>query len=161
MVFLCSMTEDDIRIVPYEDRYHKEFRDLNEEWITQYFELEALDRAALEHPHEHILDKGGFIVMGLLNGEAVGTCALIKSGDDQFELAKMAVTDRAKGKGIGLLLGLEMLKIAKEAGAGKVILLSNRKLLPALTLYRKLGFEEVPLTETGYKRANIKMEITF
>jgi len=37
--------------------------------------------------------------------EIVGTCALIKTDDDTYELAKMAVTERARGKNIGWLFG--------------------------------------------------------
>jgi ribosomal protein S18 acetylase RimI-like enzyme len=38
-----------------------------------------------------------------------------------------------------------------------VELLSNTVLAPALALYRSLGFAEVPLPRTDYRRANIKM----
>jgi len=36
--------------------------------------------------------------MARYNREIVGTCALIKTDDDTYELAKMAVTERARGK---------------------------------------------------------------
>ena len=45
-------------------------------------------------------------------------------------------------------------------GATKVILYSNTKLGPAIHLYQKYGFVEVPMGTSEYKRSNIKMEKT-
>lgn len=151
---------DEIKLFPYSAEHREHFKQLNKEWITKYFALEELDNYALDDPEGHILDHGGHIVMASLNGEIVGTCALINSGDGEYELAKMAVTGKGRGKGIGFLLGEAVIEIARKEGAKKVMLLSNRILHPALHVYRKLGFVEVPLTETGYRRADIKMELT-
>jgi predicted N-acetyltransferase YhbS len=48
-----------------------------------------------------------------------------------LELGKMAVTEAARGKGIGELLAREALKRAKKMGAGKVFLITNSRLAPA------------------------------
>jgi len=58
--------------------------------------------------------------MARYNREIVGTCALIKTDDDTYELAKMAVTERARGKNIGWLLG--RLLMFRKLGAKKVFL---------------------------------------
>jgi ribosomal protein S18 acetylase RimI-like enzyme len=50
------------------------------------------------------------------------------------------------------------LKIAEQKGIKKLLLYSNRKLLPAIYLYMKYGFEEVALEAGVYERADIKME---
>ncbi|PZQ78507.1 MAG: MarR family transcriptional regulator, partial [Flavobacterium johnsoniae] len=95
-----------IRIVTYEPQYQEAFKSLNTEWISKYFEIEAADTIALDHPKEYILDKGGEIFIALLNDEPVGVCAMIKMQEDfDYEMAKMAVSPKAQGKGIGLLLG--------------------------------------------------------
>jgi hypothetical protein len=47
---------------------------------------------------------------------------------------------------------------AKALSADKIILYSNTMLETAITLYRKLGFVEVPL-DGPYKRSDIKMEL--
>jgi len=49
--------------------------------------------------------------MARYNREIVGTCALIKTDDDTYELAKMAVTERARGKNIGWLLGQAVINL--------------------------------------------------
>jgi len=49
------------------------------------------------------------------NREIVGTCALIKTDDDTYELAKMAVTERARGKTLVGCLGRLLLMLFKRA----------------------------------------------
>jgi N-acetylglutamate synthase-like GNAT family acetyltransferase len=70
--------------------------------------MEETDYKSLDHPDEYILNKGGHILMALYNNEPVGACALIKMDNDMYELAKMAVSPKAKGKGIGFILGQAM-----------------------------------------------------
>jgi len=74
-----------------------------------------------------------------------------------FELAKMAVSDTAKGKGIGELLGQASIKKAKALGAKKLYLESNTILKPAIHLYHKLGFKKVTGIPSPYERCNIQM----
>ena len=40
--------------------------------------IEESDRKMLNDPKGYILDRGGAILIALLDGEPVGTCALIK-----------------------------------------------------------------------------------
>ncbi|MEC3965925.1 GNAT family N-acetyltransferase [Flagellimonas halotolerans] len=149
-------------IIPYSETYKDAFRSLNEEWITKYFQMEEMDRVALHHPKEYILDKGGYIAVALINREPVGVCALIPCQYDgyDFELSKMGVSPKAQGKGIGKLLGQHIIDKAKELGAKKIFLESNRKLTPALSLYKKLGFKEMTKISSPYARSDIQMELT-
>lgn len=148
-----------VTIVDFEPQHAAAFRELNEEWITRYFVMEEADYKSLNDPQGYILDKGGYILMAAYKNEIVGTCALIYDGDGVYELAKMAVTPKAQGLQIGKKLGEAAIQKAREAGAVKVYLVSNRKLETALNLYRRLGFTEVPMPPSIYARADIKMEI--
>ena len=148
-----------VSIVDYKPEYRKAFKDLNEEWITQHFKMEESDHKALDHPEEYIIKPGGRIYIALYNEEAVGACALIKMNDKKFELAKMAVSPNARGKSIGTLLGQACIDKAKELGAATLYLESNTKLKPAISLYRKLGFEKITGPPSPYERANIQMEL--
>jgi DNA-binding MarR family transcriptional regulator/N-acetylglutamate synthase-like GNAT family acetyltransferase len=132
-----------VDIVDYNPSYAKAFKQLNEEWITTWFKMEAEDHHALDHPQEHILDPGGHIYIALYKGEPVGACAIIKMPDGGFELAKMGVAPKAKGKGIGLLLGKACIEKARQLGAHRVYLESNTRLKPAISLYHKLGFKKI------------------
>lgn len=150
-----------VQIVEYNDEYQSVFRALNEEWISSYFKMEAADYKALDNPKEYILDNGGKIFVALYENEPVGVCALIKMDDPDydFELAKMAVSNKCQGKNIGWLLGQAVTNAAKELGASKIYLESNTILKPAINLYQKLGFSKVVGRPTPYERCNIQMEL--
>ncbi len=149
----------ELQIVNYKDDYRDAFKSLNEAWIRKYFEMEAADYHVLDHPRENVLDKGGYIAVALWNKEPVGVCALLKMENAPFdyELAKMGVSPRAQGKGIGYALGLAIIEKGKAFGAKSIYIESNTRLQPALGLYRKLGFEEIEGIVTPYKRCNIQM----
>lgn len=150
-----------VKIVDYEPKYQSAFKSLNEEWISNYFEMEAADYKALDNPQEYILDKGGKILVALYNDEPLGVCALIKMDDPDydFEMSKMAVSPKAQGKSIGWLLGQAIISKAKELGASKLYLESNTILKPAINLYYKMGYEKIVGRATPYKRCNIQMEL--
>ncbi|MBQ0735535.1 bifunctional helix-turn-helix transcriptional regulator/GNAT family N-acetyltransferase [Aquimarina celericrescens] len=150
-----------VQIVSFEAKYQAFFRSINEEWINEYFTMEEIDRKSLDNPQEYILDTGGDILVALYDGEPAGVCALLKMDDPQydFELAKMAVSKEAKGKGIGWLLGKAVTDKAQGLGAKKIYLESNTILKPAINLYHKLGFKKVVGHPTPYQRCNIQMEL--
>lgn len=148
-----------VQIVAYEPKYQNAFKDLNVEWIEQHWEMEPSDYKALDKPTENIIDKGGYIAVALYKQQPVGTCALIKMDDGSLELAKMAVSGPVKGIGIGYMLGMHVISKAREMGAKRIYLESNTVLVPAITLYRKLGFKKILGSESPYKRCNIQMEL--
>lgn len=146
-------------IIPYEPRYQPDFKRLNVEWISRDFTLEPHDLEQLDHPETHILPNQGAIFLARLDDEIVGTVALVNTGETGFELAKMSVTPKAQGRGIGKQLCLAALDYARQIGLRSVWLESNRRAKTALALYEKVGFREVPLVPSPYARADIRMEI--
>lgn len=150
----------DVQVVAYQEVHKKAFRDLNVAWIEKYWEMEPYDYKALDNPIENIINKGGYIAIALHDNQPVGTCALVKMEDGGFELAKMAVAEEAKGMGIGSLLGEHVIAKGKEMGAERIFLESNTLLVPAINLYRKLGFQQVLGSVSPYQRCNIQMELS-
>lgn len=150
-----------VKIVEFEPQYQPVFKRLNEEWISQYFELEEADVKSLDHPYEYILNKGGKILVALYENTPVGVCALMVSTNSeyQYEMAKMAVSATSRGKNIGWLLGNAIIEKSKELGATKIYLESNTILKPAINLYYKLGFTKITKPLPAYKRGNIQMEL--
>jgi DNA-binding MarR family transcriptional regulator len=150
-----------VSIVEYTPQYQQAFHDLNEAWIQRYFKMEPTDYKSLDDPEGYILNKGGYILVALYEGEPVGVCALIKMNDPvyDFELAKMAVAPKAQGKNIGFLLGLAVMEKARQVGATNLYLESNTILSNAINLYHKLGFTKVTGRPTPYERCNIQMEV--
>ena len=151
----------EVEIIDYEPRYRREFTDMNIEWISHYFTVEPHDLEQLENPEEYILAKGGQIFFARCGDEIVGTAALIKNSETVYEIAKMAVKPAFKGLGAGEKLGRHLIGAAKNAGCNRLFLESNQQLIPALALYKKLGFTEVPVGETLYSRVNYKAEMYF
>ena len=145
-------------MVGYEPQFAPDFKKLNVEWIQKFFTVETHDLVELENPEEFILSKGGHILFAKYKEQIVGTCALIKTGEKEFYLAKMGVTPAFQGRQIGKLLGQAAIDKAKEYGATRIWLESNRSLVPAISLYRRLGFVEIPIDATPYARADIRME---
>jgi N-acetylglutamate synthase-like GNAT family acetyltransferase len=133
------------------------FESLNRAWIELNFEMEPIDVAVLRNPEEHIIQPGGAILMASVDGNVVGTAALKYVKQGVFEFTKMAVEEKLRGHGIGQALTEASIALAKKLGASTIILYSNRKLVPAISLYKKLGFQEVPV-DAVYKRSDIKME---
>jgi N-acetylglutamate synthase-like GNAT family acetyltransferase len=147
-------------IIPFSPDLKEAIKKLNLEWLEKYFKVEAPDEVLLSDPQGEIIDKGGMIFYAKYNEKIVGTVSLLKVNESTFELSKMAVTDPVQGLGIGQKLLEHCLKIAKQKGIKKLILYSNKKLLPATYLYKKFGFHEVPLEDGIYERADVKMELT-
>ena len=150
-----------VQIVAYNSIYKDAFKNLNKEWIATYFKMEEADYKALDNAETYIIGNGGSILVALLNGEPVGVCALIKMNDPiyDYELAKMAVSPKAQGKRIGLTLGEAIIDKAKSLGALRIYLESNTLLVPAINLYKRLGFNEVSGRPGRYERVNIQMEL--
>jgi ribosomal protein S18 acetylase RimI-like enzyme len=151
--------ENKIEIISFTDELAIHFTNLNKAWVKKYFVMEALDEKMLSDPKHYYIDEGGFIFFALYNNEVAGTFALIKHSDTVFELSKMAVDENFQGKNIGNAMMEFCLQEAKRLQLKKVILHSNTILGPAIHLYRKYGFTEVPDFVSEYKRANIKMEV--
>ena len=154
-----TTTLNEVIILPYHPKYAEDYKRLNLAWIEKYFKVEEHDIEQLDNPDAYIISKGGYILFAKYNDTIVGTCALIKTGDSEYELAKMAVAENMQGKQIGKQIGIAAIEQAKQAGAKRVWLESNRILSTALNLYTRLGFIEVPITSTPYARADIRMEI--
>jgi len=162
-VFLDQNKAEEIEIIDYTPAYKQKFTDLNLEWLEKSFTLKTFDKQVFADPQKYLIDKGGEIFFAILNGKPVGTGAIYPE-DNHFELCKMGVDPRFRGKGIGRDLVLAGIERAKKRGADKITLTSNRhKLAPAVRLYRDMGFVEVPmksedLKKYGEDRINIRME---
>jgi ribosomal protein S18 acetylase RimI-like enzyme len=147
-----------VEILEYCDEHQPWFEQLNRSWIEQYFNMESIDFEVLQHPGKHIIATGGSILMAKCENEVAGTVALKYSAPGIYEFTKMAVDEKHRGKKIGEALALAAIRKARQMGGKRIILYSNTILGPAISLYKKLGFIEVPV-DGPYKRSNIKMEL--
>ena len=149
-----------VNIIPFQPSRAEAFRDLNLAWLKKYFKVEEKDKKLLEDSERHIIVPGGFIFMAVQGRQTVGCFAFIKIGEGVFELGKMAVDPTHQGRRIGQQLLSYGIRYARDRQWKKIILYSSTRLGPALHIYRKFGFREVPLEkELPYLRSDIKMEL--
>lgn len=147
-----------VRLLDYHSELRSHFERLNREWIERFFAIEPHDLLYFADPEATIIRPGGDIVFAELDGEIVGTCSLVKEGDS-FELVKLAVTEHAKGLGLGEALTVEILRRAADKGARSVTLTTNSRLGAAVRLYEKLGFVIIARGQhPKYRRVDLVME---
>jgi DNA-binding MarR family transcriptional regulator len=128
-------------IRPFQDRLAVDFARINRQWIETMYALEPVDEAQLADPRGEIVDPGGDILfvedpeLGI-----VGTCGLLKTGEAEFELIKMAVLAEARGRGAGEFLLRATIERAFAMGAERLFLLTNSKSQAAISMYERNGF---------------------
>jgi GNAT superfamily N-acetyltransferase len=157
-----ELPENTVEILEFQPELRANFKSLNVEWITKYFALEAEDERILDNPETEILQPGGAILFARLpeTGEIVGTCALIKVDAKHYELGKMAVTEKTRGRKIGKKLLIAAIEKARSLNAGYMTLETNSSLAPAVNLYKSLGFIQLPFEEESpYARADVFMRL--
>ena len=150
-----------IHLRPYRAGDAKAFRLLNEAWIEKYFGMEKSDYAVLGDPEGYVLAKGGHIFFATAAGAPIGCCALIPVEPGVYEVAKMAVAEEWRNRGIGRRVLAYAIEQGRALGAKKLYLETNSKLENAIHLYEALGFRRLPPQESPYARANVFMEMVF
>ncbi|MCI9575190.1 MAG: GNAT family N-acetyltransferase [Clostridiales bacterium] len=149
-----------MRVVPYSPEYRNDFIEMNQAWITEMFVMEDEDIQELENI-ESTIEKGGNIFFALDDNNHVMACCMIGPREDgDWEIMKFAAKGMYTGTGAGSACLEACIDYAKEKQIKKVILVSNRKCLQALHLYKKYGFTEIPVDpqKFPYERADIAFE---
>jgi len=149
-----------IEIISYRPELREAFERLNRQWLEGNSLLEQADLDCLLDPEKYVLSTGGQVFFAMDHDEVVGTCAAIRFPPSTVELAKLAVSPDAQGRGIGRLLCNHVLEFSRGVGATEVELTSNTALIPAITLYESLGFRHAPLpADIRYATADVYMTL--
>lgn len=150
------------RIIEYDDRYQQRFYDINRHWIEANFTLEEEDKRFLSDPKRYIITGGGMVFFLLAGDEVAGTCGVLKMDDDNFELVRMSVDKRFRGKSYGEALVKYATGWCKNKGASQLILETSSTLKTAISLYERLGFMHYtpdPKHRSGLARADVFMRL--
>jgi len=91
--------EPRIEIVTYRAGLREAFERLNRVWLEGHSLLEQADIDCLLDPETHVLATGGEVFFAMDQGEVLGTCAAIRVPPSTVELAKLAVSPGARGRG--------------------------------------------------------------
>ena len=148
----------DIVIVPWEDRFAGDFKNISVAWLEEFDLLEPIDLEMLDNPHRDILDLGGQIFFALEGDAVIGTCGMQPVEPGVYEVIKLGVRPECRGRGAGKLLLEACLDWAGAQKARKVVLYSNSRLQSALRLYRRCGFTPIPYVPGHYAVSDVQME---
>ena len=150
-----------MKIIPYNPKYKNDFIEMNKLWISEMFVMEAEDERELSNIEPYI-KKGGQIFFALDDDNSVMACCMIAPRDDgDWEIMKFAAKGMYTGTGAGSACLKACIDYAREKDIERIIIVSNRRCLQALHLYRKFGFTELTVDKEKFpfKRADIAFEM--
>ena len=110
---------------------------------------------------EELIGQGAMAYFALDDdGEVLATCMAMPLEKDTWEICKLAARNQYTGTGAGSAVLQKAMKYAEDHGARKEVLISCRSLKPAIHLYKKFGFYEMPYRKEFWKseKADIEME---
>ncbi|WP_371194136.1 GNAT family N-acetyltransferase [Glaciecola sp. SC05] len=152
----------DLEFLDFSDALAPHFERINRIWIEDMFHLEDIDKQVLRYPRKHIIEKGGYVffvkhkTLGV-----IGTCALLNSGNSNYELTKMGVQADLRGLKVGEKLLEYVIQRALSIPAQTLYLLTNKKCEAAIHLYEKYSFahDDDIMQSYGknYERCNVAM----
>lgn len=152
-----------MKIVPYDKKYKNEFIEMNKKWISEMFVLEKEDISVLENIDQAI-EQGGQIFFAIDdNDEVLAGCMIAPLPNGEWEIEKFCAKGMYTGTGAGGACLRACIEYAKEKKIEKVVIVSNRKCIHAVNLYRKNGFVEVSVDKEKFPfdRADIAFEQIF
>jgi ribosomal-protein-alanine N-acetyltransferase len=86
-----------------------------------------------------------------LAGRLIGYCGLLQSFDEA-DITNVAVTEQARGQGVGREMLLELMRLGKERGISRYTLEVRAGNVAAIHLYQKLGFESAGIRKNFYEK---------
>ena len=104
---------------------------------------------AKERPPADLVAPSGELLLVSLDGEPVAIGGVRELGTPVAEVKSMYVAPAARGHGIGRLLLERLEGIATEHGCRAVRLDTALHMTAAITLYRSLGYREIPAYNEG------------
>jgi len=131
---------------------------LNDELDVYYPEEGAnhFDLAA-----EEVADSCGAFLVAFLESEPVGCGAVRRIAPTICEIKRMYVVPKARGRGVGRRILLELEAIARTLGAARLVLETGVRQPEALALYTRAGFTTIPLfgsyADTPYPELSVCM----
>lgn len=147
-----------MEIVTYAPQYRERFVALNTAWIEENFGgLEQGDWDTFQGIEEE-LAQGAMIYFAVEDGVVLATCMVRPEEENTWELCKLAADGRSKRRGAGGKVFRACMDYAIAHHAEKIRIISNSKLTPALHIYEKNGFHEVPIENCEYARGDIAFE---
>ncbi|HFU4466524.1 TPA: GNAT family N-acetyltransferase [Streptococcus suis] len=152
-----------MNIETYKTEYKEAFIAMNLAWIEEMFQVEDEDRMVLGSIEERLANGGEIFFAINDEGEIMASCMVAPLPSGEWEIEKFAAKKEFAGQGAGKACLQACMDFIKEKQIQKVIIVSNRKCVSAIHLYRKFGFIEIPVDKNKfpYERADIAFEQYF
>ena len=125
---------EDIKVEKMNLNHFEEIKDILEDEFDDFWNSKILK--------EELENENTRYVVAIKNEEILGFAG-IKYNFDTVEVMNIVTKKNQRRKGLASLLLRKLLEISKEFNVSKISLEVNEQNLPALNLYKKLGFFEV------------------
>ena len=113
------------------------------EWFGRDLSFQSLDDE-LNHIEDKYLPPEGRLVVAIDdNGVVCGCVAYHKFDKNTTEMKRLYVRPAGRGHHLGERLATRIMELAREDGYERMVLDTVAPLKAAVSLYRKLGFEEI------------------
>ena len=149
-----------MKIVPYDKKYKNTFIEMNKQWISQMFVIEKEDLAVLNNI-EQAIQAGGQIFFSVDdNDEVLACCMIAPLANGEWEIEKFCAKGMYTGTGAGSACLKACMDYARQKHVEKVVIVTNKKCIQAIHLYKKFGFVQVPVDKEKFPfdRADIAFE---
>jgi GNAT superfamily N-acetyltransferase len=123
--------------------WHRERHTEDLALIDAYFDDEAWERELAALPGVYDPPDGALLIAREAD-VALGCVGLKRLDGSSCEMKRMFVAPMARGGGVGRALADDVIARARGAGYRQMFLDTSVRQTEAITLYRTLGFEEVP-----------------
>lgn len=149
-----------MEILEYDSKYKDSFIQFNTDWIVDNFGCLEKEDVETFAKIEEDLTNGAMIYFAVENDVPLATCMAKPMNGETWEICKLGSNKYREHKGSGSAVFEAAMKWATDHGAKRLFILSNRKLKPAIHIYKKFGFKEIKLDDYEYVRGDIAFEKT-
>ena len=111
--------------------------------VAAYYDMDAWERELDDLGSEYCRPDGG-LLLALDEDEAIGCVALRRFDADICEMKRLFVTSNTHRRGVGRALCLALFDLGQELGFTRMRLETGDLQVEAQTLYRSLGFYDIP-----------------
>ncbi len=147
-----------MEIIKFKEKYRQSFIDFNTDWIVSNFGFLEKEDIETFNSIDKIISNGGMIFFAIEDDIVLAACMAHPLKGDVWEICKLCSNKNVSHKGAGSAVFKASMDWAVKYGAKKMMLISNSKLKPAIHIYEKFGFKQIPYENYGYIRGDIAFE---
>ena len=126
--------------------------------FREYLNIQHYDDE-LDQPIHKYGPPGGRLYLALWDGAPAGCIALRRIDAESCEMKRLYVRPSFRGRGIGSRLLQQILTEAREIGYRNMLLDTLPFLESAIQMYRKIGFQEIPIYNDSPMSSAIYMRL--